>query len=361
MIPGSSPSGSARPPGSTAPVGAAAIVGRAAGLSGPARLRCLAHGRFFREPARRRPAFGPHAASRHRPAPGASQGRSSPSLSDAPAPATGGAAGFQPLKPGDYMSSAGTRPMTPRVGSVADLLAGPRRPGGDGGDGGRRESPAGRAGPCPSGRPRPQPPRAGGPPRPTSPGPLPKTQRPEKSMTREEMLALMRSGRLDALQSPGGGGPGPGGGTAPRPAATRRGAFPGRRPAAAPRPVRRSRAAPWPCVQDPVCQAPPPPIRRPKRKREKGKDRAAGLGRRSRRPPRPAQRARRRSPRHLAGPRRRTPGRRRRHAPDPLRQQESHAAASGSPSPPPANRTSRSNRRSPSAASPRRSGSRPTI
>jgi translation initiation factor IF-2 len=38
---------------------------------------------------------------------------------------------------------------------------------------------------------------------------MPKTQRPEKSVTREEMLALMKSGQLNAFPTPGGhGGPG---------------------------------------------------------------------------------------------------------------------------------------------------------
>ena len=50
-----------------------------------------------------------------------------------------------------------------------------------------------------------------------------------------------------------------------------------------------------------------PPMTAAEEEEEKKQDRPARLGRRSRRPPRPTERAGRRSPRHLAGPRRRTP------------------------------------------------------
>ena len=51
--------------------------------------------------------------------------------------------------------------------------------------------------------PRPSAPRPASSSRPAAPGPAVKTQRPDKSMTREELLAMMRSGQLSNLQSPG--------------------------------------------------------------------------------------------------------------------------------------------------------------
>ena len=50
--------------------------------------------------------------------------------------------GFQPLKPGDYMSSAGIRTMTPRVSPAPPPSSASRRPAEGGGEGGRRDSAA---------------------------------------------------------------------------------------------------------------------------------------------------------------------------------------------------------------------------
>ncbi len=106
--------------------------------------------RLFRNSARRRPPFRPHAASRGGPAAGRRPHvfRTSPATraqggqpSSQPSSSPGsGSSGFQPLKRDDYMSSAGTRPMTPRVGPSSSPSSGPRRPGGEaGGDAARRE------------------------------------------------------------------------------------------------------------------------------------------------------------------------------------------------------------------------------
>ena len=57
-----------------------------------------------------------------------------------------------------------------------------------------------------------QPLRGNVPQRNAPPAPLPKTQRPERSVTREEMLALMKSGGLNAFPTPGGPAGGPRGG-----------------------------------------------------------------------------------------------------------------------------------------------------
>ena len=112
--------------------------------------------------------------------------------------------GFQPLKPGDYMSSAGIRTMTPRVTPAPPSSSMPRREAG--GDSSRRESGGGavRKGP-----PLPQVAAANAPrpstvPRPAPPGPALKTQRPDKSMTKDELLKMMKSGQLGHMQSPGG-------------------------------------------------------------------------------------------------------------------------------------------------------------
>ena len=180
-------------PGVDAPAAAAPLDRPGGPRPAPRRLRrrpCLAR-RLFRNAARRRPPFGPHAASRHRPAAGrAHVSRSRPatraqsrSASSRLFRARFGTAGFQPLKRDDYMSSAGIRPMTPRVGpsstSFGRAASSRWRAGGDGG---RRESPADRAGPCPT---WPRPPAAASRPAarraPLLPRPLPKTQRPEKS------------------------------------------------------------------------------------------------------------------------------------------------------------------------------------
>jgi translation initiation factor IF-2 len=123
------------------------------------------------------------------------------------------------MTPDQYMSPVGIRTGPPRPGtpsSAGAAPAPPRRPGGESvGDGGRREAPRG-----PSGRPLPTvaapiatPPRAGGPQRPAAAPAAPKAQRPVTSMTRDEMLAVMKQGGVNALQSHVGGPskPGPAG------------------------------------------------------------------------------------------------------------------------------------------------------
>ena len=98
--------------------------------SRPRRPRSRARGRFFREPARRRPALGAHAASRHGPAPGGPRGGQRLAQPDASIDvADGRPPGFQPLKPDDYMSSAGIRSDDPAGRLRRPSSAGPRRPG----------------------------------------------------------------------------------------------------------------------------------------------------------------------------------------------------------------------------------------
>ena len=182
---------------------------------------------------------------RHLRAAGPSRGPVSPGLRHRrrPGPPPGG---FQPLKPGDYMSSAGIRTMTPRVSPAPPASSASRRPAEGGGEGGRRDSggPGARKGP-----PLPQVAAASAPrpamsPRPAAPSPALKTQRPDKSMTREELLAMMRSGQLSNLQSPGGGAGAPGG---PRAGHRRRAAHRARCEAAVqPRAVPRGAARPRP-------------------------------------------------------------------------------------------------------------------
>ena len=197
--------------------------------------------RFFRHPTGRWPFVGAHAASRHRPrfgrsAPGGSQPSAEgprhearPGSPSQQSGSPGGGAGFQPLKPSDYMSSAGIRPMTPRVGpssTSSSASATQRRPVGESApDGGRRdrdrdrESNRSAARPLPAVASGPVAPtqRQGGSQRPAPSSPASKTQRPEKSMTKEEMLNWMRSGQLPSLHTPGlGGARALGGGQAPR-------------------------------------------------------------------------------------------------------------------------------------------------
>ena len=225
LIPGSSPSASARPPVSNAPASppaslppsgprpaptASAPLSRPGGFSGtrPAGGPLSAHTTHRGAGPRPGGPTSPGQGPRHEPRPGqpGSQTSSSPGSAST---------GFQPLKRDDYMSSAGTRPtMTPRVGPSAPSSSGPRRPGGDsGGDGGRRDMPRGSDRPLPKvAAPTTQMPRTGGPQRTAPAAPMPKTQRPEKSVTREEMLALMKSGGLNAFPPPGGPGGGARGG-----------------------------------------------------------------------------------------------------------------------------------------------------
>ncbi len=144
-----------------------------------------------------------------------------PASPTSPQRAGGGPSSFKPLTRSDYMSSAGIRPPVQRTGSQPPVQrtgsqsapspsAGRRAGEEQGGEGHRRDS---------SGPRRPLPPvaapqaphhRSGGPSRPQPSASETKTQRPEKRMTREDMLALMRSGQLGA-QAPGGARPGPGG------------------------------------------------------------------------------------------------------------------------------------------------------
>ena len=115
------------------------------------------------------------------------------------------------------MSSAGIRTMTPRVSPAPPASSASRRPPrGAETAAGATQVAAGRARDHPFRRWPPRAPR--GPsmsPRPAAPGPALKTQRPDKSMTKEELLAMMRSGQLSNLQSPGGGAGGAGGGQRP--------------------------------------------------------------------------------------------------------------------------------------------------
>ena len=104
----------------------------------------------------------------------------------------------------------GIRTMTPRVSPAPPPSSQSRRPAGEsGGESGRRDSggSGARKGPplpqvAAASAPRPSP----SPSRPTAPGPALKTQRPDKSMTKDELLRLMKTGQLGHLQSPGGGG-----------------------------------------------------------------------------------------------------------------------------------------------------------
>ena len=223
LIPGSSPSAPARPsvsnapsphvsagpagarPASTAP---AAPLSRPGGFSGtrPSAGPLSAH-TTHRGAAPRPPGPGQSAQA---PRPEARPGQPS---SHAPAAPGTGPAGFQPLKRDDYMSSAGTRPMMPRGAPSLPSSTGPRRPVGDSsGDSTRRETNRGADRPLPKVAAPSQPPRGNTPQRSAPSAPLPKTQRPERSVTREEMLALMKSGGLNAFPSPGGPG-GPAGGS----------------------------------------------------------------------------------------------------------------------------------------------------
>ncbi|QEH33037.1 Translation initiation factor IF-2 [Aquisphaera giovannonii] len=126
-----------------------------------------------------------------------------------PAHDAGGVPGSQPLKRSDYMSSAGIRPPVQR-GPSASSPAGapPRRPGDEpAADRDRRDGPR-----------RPLPPvaapqapvqRSSVAGRPTGPAPQEaKSQRPEKRMTREEILNLMRTGQLGAFPGAPPAGPG---------------------------------------------------------------------------------------------------------------------------------------------------------
>ncbi len=117
-----------------------------------------------------------------------------------------GTASFQPLKRSDYMSSAGIRPPVQRATPSSSPPAAPaRRPGDDAlTEGARREQPSVPRRPLPPVA-APQAPthRASSAPRPASHAAEGKTQRPEKRMTREEVLNLMRSGQLGTQPSPG--------------------------------------------------------------------------------------------------------------------------------------------------------------
>ena len=171
----------------------------------------------------------PSQGPRHEPRLG-QPGASPPSVSPS------GGSGFQPLKQSDYMSSAGIRPMTPRVtpsSTSSSSSAGvQRRPGGGepGSDAGRRdrEPVRGTSRPLPSvAAPILPPQRPSGPQRPAPSAPVGKTQRPEKKMTPEEIMAFRRSGQVPTTQAPPGGPAGPGAGQGPRPGQLLRGTGPG--------------------------------------------------------------------------------------------------------------------------------------
>ena len=217
LIPGSSPSGSARPPVPNAPRRRTSPpVGRVR-LHGARRPPVSARAAFpergppealFR-PTRRIAAPGPGPAGPRHPAQGPRhEPRAGQPSSQAPSAPGSGPAGFQPLKRDDYMSSAGTRPMTPRVGPSSPSSSGPRRPGGEsGGDGEPARHEPG-SGPALAQRRRAHHPAASRRrlrQRSAPAAPMPKTQRPEKSVTREEMLALDEVGWTQRASRPPGG------------------------------------------------------------------------------------------------------------------------------------------------------------
>jgi translation initiation factor IF-2 len=155
------------------------------------------------------------------------------------------------------MSSAGIRTMTPRVSPAPPASSASRRPPEGGGEGGRRDP--GGAG-ARKGPPLPQvaAPSAQRPtmsPRPQAPSPALKTQRPDKSMTREELLSMMRSGQLSNLQSPGGGAGAPGGPRAGHRPGLSSSSLRGGAPAPGGAPAARRGPGPGPGLL-----APPPPV-----------------------------------------------------------------------------------------------------
>jgi translation initiation factor IF-2 len=192
--------------------------------------------------------------------------------------------------------------MTPRVGPSSHPSTGLRRPGGEtGAEGTRRDSSGGtRRSILPPVAPHTAPlQRTGGPPRSVAPGPVPKTQRPDKSMTKEEMLAWMKSGQMNTLQPPGGGPGGPGGGS--RTGQPHRGASP---PLGAPRggpapagPPSLRRGSP----PGPGLQAPPPPLA-PVEDEEDRKNKTGRLGSAADRAGRRAKRSERAGERRVTSP-----------------------------------------------------------
>ena len=209
-----------------------------------------------------RPGGGPTPAS-----PGARHGQPG---AQPPSASPGGGSSFQPLKQSDYMSSAGIRPMTPRVTppstpSSSSSLGAPRRPIGESGaDGNRRdrEPTRGTSRPLPNvAAPTLPPQRQGGPQRPASGTPAGKTQRPEKKMTPEEIMAFRRSGQVPSTHTPPGGPSGPGTGQGARPGQLLRGSGP------SPGPARHGTGPPppgGPAMRRPLgpgmpAPAPPPP------------------------------------------------------------------------------------------------------
>ena len=218
--------------------GPAAPLSRPGGFSGtrPAGGPLSAH--TTHRGAAPRPAGPGHPAQAPRP-----DSRPGQPTAHTPAAPGGGPAGFQPLKRDDYMSSAGTRPMTPRVAPSLPSSTGPRRPIGEAGsDATRRETNRGGDRPLPKVAAPSQPPRGNAPQRSAPSAPLPKTQRPERSVTREEMLALMKSGGLNAFPPPGGQGGPAGGSRGGQPQRGGAGAAPAS-PVVAPRSCRHHRSA----------------------------------------------------------------------------------------------------------------------
>ena len=351
----------ASPPSSQASAGPRPAFGVA-----PLRCRVTVASRLA---SRRRPALGSYSASRNRRPAGrrpAFAGRGS-GWSREPVSRLfcvdhrAAPGGFQPLKPGDYMSSAGIRTMTPRVGPSATFLARSRRPPltvAETAAGAMAAAARARAHPFPRWRRQalrgPSPHRA----RPR-PGPAPKTQRPDKSMNREELLALdaVRAARHLSIargryRAPGGG---PRGGHQHRPglsSSSPRGAGPS--------PPGGPGHAPWPGWAAVGLQAPPPPLPVDEEE-ENARPRPGG----SARPPiAPAAAPGAASAPATAARRRRSPcsallvdeeeTRRTRSGSRKGRGQRLAVARREKP-------TSRSSLRSPSAAFPRRSGSRPRI
>ena len=219
------------------------------------------------------------------------------------------------------MSSAGIRTMTPRVGPGPPPSIG-RRP--EAGGDCRRDSGGARkaATPAPGGGGQSSP-RPSASPRPASPGPAPKTQRPDKSMTKDELLHLMKSGQLNAPISRGRSG-WAWGGTARRSSSSLGPVSGAARGGPVHPPGSAAAASGWARTGSSARAA-----SLDDDEEEKKKARPARLGRRSGRPSSPAKRARRRAPRDVAGRRLGPPGRRRRSTAAPVSGGQERTAASG--------------------------------
>ena len=325
LAPGSSPvAAPVRPvsgPGAAAVAPGSAPATSAAGLAAAIDRVAAGNRRFTAAPVTSRqlfivaigrgPPFGSHAASRfrrrdRRARPWAGAGlRSRPAQPGSPAGSTGGEApgGFQPLKPGDYMSSAGIRTMTPRVSPAATFCGDAAASRGR-----RRVLPARfRQRWCSEGPPLPQVAAASAsaahgcaPPGRFQPGSQDPASRQIDDQGRAAGADEIRPARSSATTRRG------------RPRTARQ---PARRPSRSPERLsrcttRRRQQCPWRCSRGAAgpgggleCSG-SASCRRRRRGRTQVQGRTAWLGSRSGRPPRPAQRAGRRAPRHLACPRR---------------------------------------------------------